>query len=153
MTGRDPELFEGNIYDGMEHDIWQAVGLYRAGRNPWTNSTHGYQWQDSKLRQRFLCDQRRPIAASRSPFSKSVLRPVTVLLIKFYLFLIQCAGVQICIMAESKRSDKAITESWLSVLRLTLPDQKNLRSEGLDIIAIFRHQETSDIRDFARLCL
>ncbi len=28
-------VLEGDIYDDMERDIWQAVGLFKAGRNPW----------------------------------------------------------------------------------------------------------------------
>jgi len=28
-------VLEGDVYDSMERDIWQAIGLYKAGRNPW----------------------------------------------------------------------------------------------------------------------
>jgi microsomal dipeptidase-like Zn-dependent dipeptidase len=28
-------VLQGDVYDDMERDIWQAVGLYKAGRNPW----------------------------------------------------------------------------------------------------------------------
>ncbi|MBV9710421.1 MAG: membrane dipeptidase, partial [Ktedonobacteraceae bacterium] len=31
-------ILEGNVYDETDRDIWQAVGLYHAGLNPWTNS-------------------------------------------------------------------------------------------------------------------
>jgi microsomal dipeptidase-like Zn-dependent dipeptidase len=29
-------VLEGDAYDDVDRDIWQAVGLYKAGRNPWT---------------------------------------------------------------------------------------------------------------------
>jgi microsomal dipeptidase-like Zn-dependent dipeptidase len=32
-------VLEGNVYDDMDRDIWQAVGLYYAGLNPWINSS------------------------------------------------------------------------------------------------------------------
>ncbi|QBD83377.1 peptidase M19 [Ktedonosporobacter rubrisoli] len=28
-------VLQGDVYDDMERDIWQAVGLYKAGHNPW----------------------------------------------------------------------------------------------------------------------
>jgi microsomal dipeptidase-like Zn-dependent dipeptidase len=32
-------VLEGNVYDETDRDIWQAVGLYYAGLNPWTDSS------------------------------------------------------------------------------------------------------------------
>ncbi|EFH83599.1 peptidase M19 renal dipeptidase [Ktedonobacter racemifer DSM 44963] len=32
-------ILEGNVYDATDRDIWQGVGLYYAGLNPWTNSS------------------------------------------------------------------------------------------------------------------
>lgn len=32
-------VLQGDVYDDMDRDIWQGVGLYYAGLNPWTNST------------------------------------------------------------------------------------------------------------------
>lgn len=31
-------ILEGNVYDEIDRNIWQAVGLYHAGLNPWINS-------------------------------------------------------------------------------------------------------------------
>ncbi|HZR41463.1 MAG TPA: membrane dipeptidase [Ktedonobacteraceae bacterium] len=30
-------VLEGDVYDSMERDIWQAIGLYKAGHNPWVD--------------------------------------------------------------------------------------------------------------------
>lgn len=32
-------VLEGNVYDEVDRNIWQAVGLYYAGLNPWTDSS------------------------------------------------------------------------------------------------------------------
>jgi len=32
-------VLEGDVYDDMQRDIWQAIALYKAGRNPWTDHT------------------------------------------------------------------------------------------------------------------
>lgn len=29
-------VLEGDVYDDVDRDIWQAIGLYKAGHNPWT---------------------------------------------------------------------------------------------------------------------
>lgn len=29
-------VLEGDVYDDVDRDIWQAIALYKAGRNPWT---------------------------------------------------------------------------------------------------------------------
>jgi hypothetical protein len=32
-------ILQGNVYDSTDQNIWQAVGLYNAGLNPWTNNS------------------------------------------------------------------------------------------------------------------
>src|SRR6266571_1969557 len=76
--------------------------------------------------------------------SYSLLRPVAILFIKLPLYIVHTVDIHVCIMADVERSDNAIIGSWLSVRGPALPDQKNLLSEALDIVAVFCHRDTSD---------
>jgi hypothetical protein len=70
---------------------------------------------------------------------------VAVVFIKLPLPIVHTVGIPVCIMANVERSDNAVIRSWLSVHRHALPDQKNLLSEALDIVAVFHHRDTSDV--------
>src|SRR5579864_8560344 len=118
------------LYEIVQHNLRSPVVL-RGNSNP--------RWGDVRDFHRYPL---RELSAFRSD---SVLHPVAVAFIEFSLPLIHTFGIQVCIMADVERSDNAITGSWLSIRGHTLPDQKNLLREALDIIAVFHHRDTSDV--------
>jgi hypothetical protein len=79
------------------------------------------------------------------PGSDGALRPVTMVFIELPLLIVHSADKRVRVMAEIERSDNAIIGSWLRVRGDTLPDQKNLLSEALDIVAVCHYRGTSDV--------
>jgi hypothetical protein len=76
---------------------------------------------------------------------------VAIVFIELPLPLVHAANILVCIMANIERSDNAVIGSWPSLCGQTLPDQKNLLGEALDIVTIFHHRDPSDVPQQGRL--
>ncbi|TMC17151.1 MAG: hypothetical protein E6J33_08225 [Chloroflexi bacterium] len=74
-----------------------------------------------------------------------MLRPLAVVFIELPLPLVYTTGIHLYIMAHVERSDKAVIWSWPSVYGYALPNQKDLFSEALDIVAVFHHRDPSGV--------
>ncbi|HEU5227293.1 MAG TPA: hypothetical protein VFU49_05720 [Ktedonobacteraceae bacterium] len=65
------------------------------------------------------------------------------------MFIVHLAGIQVCIVVDVERSNKVVIGPWLCIRGDTLPDQKNLLCEALDIVTVFHYRDLSEITQFA----
>ena|SRR5579885_748175 len=87
--------------------------------------------------------------ADTLPFSERTLHPVAALFIEELLLIVHPAAIQVCIMVDVERSNKVVIRPWLCVRGDTLPDQKNLQGEALDIVTVFHYRNLFEITQLA----